>query len=147
MDRGLIQACTNTINKFTDYASFKIIMTILYTTFSFLFDATQHAGLIALLLLIIADFITAVSAAYKNHVPIKSGKVFITAVKVLIYFTLIACAHLVEKAVPLFSILDETILAFLAVTELISILENAGKMGYAIPKKLLRQLEEFRDDK
>jgi len=109
MDRGLIQACTNTINKFTDYASFKIIMTILYTTFSFLFDATQHAGLIALLLLIIADFTTAVSAAYKNHVPIKSGKVFITAVKVLIYFTLIACAHLVEKAVPLFSILDETV--------------------------------------
>ena len=147
MDRGIINAITNTYHKFADYAVIKVIVAILYSIYVFAFDHTQASGLLALLILIIVDFVTAISAAYKNHTPIKSAKVFTTAVKILIYYTLIACGHLVEKAVPLFGFMDETILAFLAVTEMISVLENCGKMGYAIPKKLLRQLEEFRDDK
>lgn len=146
MDRGIINAITNTYHKFGDYALIKIIATIVYSIYVFAFDHTQASGLLALLILIVIDFISAIANAYKNHTPIRSAKVFTTAVKILIYYTLIACGHLVEKAVPLLRITDETILAFLAVTELISILENFGKMGYAIPKKLLRQLEEFRDD-
>lgn len=147
MDRGIISAIVNTYHKFGDYVLIKIVATIIYSIYVFSFDHTQASGLLALLILIVIDFVSAISNAYKNNTPIRSAKVFTTAVKILIYYTLIACGHLVEKAVPLFSVTDETILAFLAVTELISILENFGKMGYAIPKKLLRQLEEFRDNK
>ena len=37
--------------------------------------------------------------------------------------------------------------AFVGITEFISILENIGRLGYQTPKKLLNQLKEYRDNK
>jgi phage-related holin len=148
MDRGVIEACTNIWSKFTEFPLLKTLLAFTYAIISFSFGEANQSGLLALFLLILIDFVTAISAAYTRNIPIRSSKIFITAVKMLIYFTLIACGIYVGKAAPLLSsFVDETILSFLALTEIVSILENAGKMGYAIPKKLLKQLENIRDEK
>ena len=61
---------------------------------------------------------------------------------------LITTARIAEFSLPeVIRYLDDTIIAFLTLTELISIIENTGKMGYAIPKKLLLKLKSIRDEK
>lgn len=148
MDRGIIESLQNIVNKASHYVEFKLFGSVVITAVAFLFDGALKAGLISLFLLIIFDFFTAIANAYHKKIEIQSRKILTTAVKMVIYFGLIASANLAEHAVPLLeSILDETILAFLSLTELISILENCGKLGFAIPKKLLNKLEDLRDSK
>lgn len=117
---------------------------ILFTIITFLFDAGKQQALVALLILMIFDFLFGVTAAAVNKKPITSGKTRRSALKVAIYYLLISAGFLAEKSVPFLPI-DETILAFLMLTELISIIENSGKIGFAVPKKLLEQLTKFRD--
>jgi toxin secretion/phage lysis holin len=148
MDRGLLESLANIWDKMTHFTTVKFLGASLYVVLSFLYDPFQTMGLIALFILIIADFMTALLNAYTHKIEIKSRKIFTTAIKVTIYFGLIAMGHITEHAVPILEgFLDETLLAFLALTELISILENCGKLGFAVPKKLLNKLEELRDEK
>lgn len=109
----------------------------------FFFDPLLKDGLIALLALTIIDFISGVIAAKKTKEQIKSAKIFNTVIKISVYFTLIAAGHLTMKAGFHFLPIEGIILTFLAVTELVSLIENFGKLGYAVPKKLLNQLKNF----
>jgi toxin secretion/phage lysis holin len=94
-----------------------------------------------------ADCLTAIWAAYKSGETIKSAKIFRTPVKIVIYFGLIYFARITEYGLPeLLTILDETVIAFCVVTELISIMENVNKMGYPVPTKLLSKLINVRDN-
>lgn len=148
MDRGLLGSLQNIWYKMSHFIEVKLFGSLLLTSIAFLFDDALQAGLMSLFLLIIFDFVTALANAYHKKIEIQSRKIFTTAVKIVIYFGLIASANLAEHAVPMLEkILDETILGFLALTELISILENCGKLGFAIPQKLLNKLEEIRDSK
>jgi toxin secretion/phage lysis holin len=96
--------------------------------------------------LLIFDFITGIEAALKTGQPVESKKVLRTAVKMTMYFLLISAGYMAEKAVPLISFIDDTIISFLAVTELISILENTSRSGYAIPVKLVEKLKAFKQN-
>ena len=125
----------------------KCFFGFVYVTYSFLFDNLQTQSLFAILLLIVIDFITGIAAAKISGEVISSAKVFRTVVKTIIYFMFISAAHLMEVTTPLLSVADELIISFLAVTELISVVENIGKMGFAVPKKFLNKLQEFRDSK
>lgn len=58
----------------------------------------------------------------------------------------IAAGHFVDITMPFF-IAESTMVGFIAVTEFISILENMGRMGFVIPKKLLNQLQDFQSQK
>ena len=126
------------------YFEIKTLAAILITSLGFLFDSLQTEALIGLFVLIIIDFVFGVGAAYRTKTGIESSKILRTAVKMTVYFALIAASHISEAAIPIFkSFLDETITGFLAATELISILENTGRMGYAVPKKLMAKLNSF----
>lgn len=125
----------------------KCSITIGYMVFSFFFDETRTVALLAILMLIIFDFITGLAVAKVNGQEIKSSKVFRSAIKVLMYFMMIASGHIVESIININFFIDETLMVFLGVTEFISIIENIGNLGFAIPKKLLNKLEEFRDSK
>lgn len=125
----------------------KCIASFFFSYYVFFFDVHLIEASKALLVLIIVDFLTAFFAAKKSGEEIKSSKIFRTPLKILIYFMLVSVAHLMEVVSPLLSILDETMMGFLALTELISILENTGRMGFAVPKKLLNKLQELRDEK
>lgn len=113
----------------------------------FFFDPALKEALIALALLIAIDFVTGVATAKKTGEQIKSAKIFRTALKYAVYFTLIAAGRLTVLAGLPFIPADAIILTFLAVTELVSIIENAGRSGYAVPQRLLNQLREYRDKK
>ena len=126
----------------------KCIGAVSYSLYAFFFDPVHVAGHFAVFSLIIFDFITGIAAAKKTGEEIKSSKVIRSAIKLVVYFLLIAGARITETAVPILGgVIDETVIAFLALTELISLMENVGKMGYAIPKQLLNKLEKLRDDK
>lgn len=125
----------------------KCLGALTYIFYSFSFNVLHEASMLAVLLLIIFDFITGIIAAKLSGDEIKSKKIFRSALKVMFYFMLISGGHLTEKAVGINLFLDETMIAFLATTELISVLENIGRMGFAVPKKLLNKLEDFRGTK
>lgn len=126
----------------------KAISAVFITIAGFLFDPLQLCTLGALFAVIMIDFAFGLAAAKVTGAPITSSKVRRTAVKIVVYFALISAAHLTEATLPDFMhFLNQTVTAFLAVTELISILENAGRMGYAVPLRLLNRLQDYKDGK
>lgn len=128
------------------YITFKTFFATIFVILSFLFDPLRTDAMIAILVLIIIDFMTAIMAVMKTGEEIKSRKILYSAFKTSIYFMLIAAAYVAEQAIPI-GIIDETVMAFLAATELISVLENVSKAGYAIPRVLLQTLKEFSNKK
>lgn len=104
--------------------------------------------LYTLTFLVVFDFFTGIGAAYKVGEPIESRKCFKSALKLVLYLLLVAAGGMVDGVVPgTYLVAQNTVLAFLAITEFISILENTGRMGYAVPQKLLNRLVEFREAK
>jgi len=136
--RGFIEA---TVNIFK-FMWVKIAGTLGLITFDFFFDVDTEPLLIGLLILILMDFFSAIYASNKNGHKIESRKVAKTAGKTAIYFTLISAGFISEKAVPL-DLIDNTIITFLTITELISIMENSAKAGIAIPKGLYKKLKDM----
>ena len=110
---------------------------------SFFFDALQREALLALLVLIVMDFFSAILAAYKTNEPIRSSRVFHTALKIMVYFSIVSSGYIAERALPI-GVIDELLIGFLVATELISILENVSKAGYATPSGLLNTLKDFK---
>lgn len=128
-----------------EYFSVKFVPSLLIPGFGFLFGVGSEKIMLALLVLVAMDFITGVASAKKAGVPIQSRRAVKSAYKVAIYGLLVSAGHLTEGIVPLTTYIEEAVTTFLALTELISIIENAGKMGFAVPAKLLNQLQEWRD--
>lgn len=121
---------------------FKAIASGFFIAIEFLFDSLQKQAMIAIIVLITIDFISGLYASLKSGQKIQSSKIRRTAFKVAAYFLLISAGFVAEKAVPI-QIIDDTIISFLAATELISILENMSLAGYAIPIKLLDSLKNL----
>lgn len=124
-------------------AWFKLSVTLIYSVASFFFDPNHKEALIALLALIIIDWFLGVITAKKLGQEIKSGKFFRSVLKIVIYYTLVACALLTERAGLNFLPIDETVIMFLAGTELISVMEHSANLGYVVPKKLLNKIKEY----
>lgn len=119
--------------------------------FSFFFDRLQTTSMLALIALISMDFLASLYAIKRTGLDKRGGKISSatalgSAIKTALYFLLISAGFVAEKTIPV-NFIDDTIIAFLAVTELISIMENVGRAGYAIPNKLLDALKIFRDAK
>jgi phage-related holin len=113
----------------------------------FLIDNALAKAMLALFILVIFDWVTGVMAAKKTGEHIKSSKIVRTPVKLVVYFMLITGARIAEYSMPdLVHFIDEAVIAFLTTTELISLIENTGRIGYAIPRKLLNKLKSIRDD-
>ena len=92
--------------------------------------------------LIIFDTITGFSKAYKNH-AISSAGFFRFALKIVIYFILLATGSILDYVLPIHSALRAltVVSSFLAITEAISILENISALGYGVPSKLVSLLK------
>lgn len=141
-----IEHFNGAFNSIIRYFSVKLLPSLFLPTFSFLFGIENSKILLALLILVIIDFITGIYSAYKAGEHIESRKAIKSAVKISMYGMMIAASHLTAFAIPFNAYIEEAVMAFLALTELISVIENVGKMGYAIPKKLLNKLQSLRDE-
>jgi len=124
---------------------FKMIFSCFFIIVSFAFDLTQVNSLTALFILVIMDFLTGISAAKYVGEPIRSSKIKHTAIKMTAYFVIISASHLAEKGlISYLAFIDETVTAFFLLTELVSLLENMGRLGIQTPKKLLNQLTDVK---
>jgi len=147
MDRGIIETTINTCKAIIDYAYLKCASTIGLLTYSFFFGDIEEKIITAVIVLTVFDMMTGIMASVKSGHDIKSKKLLNTAVKLFIYMLIISAGHLTESAIGLEIKADEIITSVIALTEIISILENASRMGYAIPRKLLNQLKDFKSEK
>lgn len=116
--------------------------------YAFLFSFESWQLMAALIVLVTFDMVTGIFAAKKTGEEIKSSKAARTAVKLAMYGLLISSGHLTDSIIGIpegwFNI-ETALLGFLAATELISILENSGRMGFGVPRKILNQLHRYTD--
>lgn len=108
----------------------------------FVNDITDYV-VIAIFLLTIIDMATAIVAAKVTGEEITSRKFGNSAVKLVVYGTLIAGGSLVEIVLGFNPGLNEIMASFIAIREFISVIENMGKMGYVVPKKLLNTVKDL----
>lgn len=126
-----------------DHVSVKALGSLLFAIGTFLFAGLSANALLALMILIIVDYVTGISVAKKEGELISSKLSLKTPIKILVYYTMIASGHLVEYGVPAqIQFLDDTILTFLLITEFLSILRHFGRLGYRTPSKLINNLRE-----
>jgi len=131
--------------KFFNDIWLKLVSVFSYIAVYPFFDQDSKTALTALFFLIFVDMLTGIISSLRTGVVINSSRILRTALKISIYYTMISAGHLAELAGISFLPLSESLIALLAATELISILENCAIMGYIVPKKLLDKLKDFRD--
>ena len=102
----------------------------------------NHAIVEVVSVLVLLDTVTGLLKAYRQH-TISSSGFFRFALKLAVYLVLLATAALLDKVIqiPLMSDSVTLMAAFLSVTEAISIMENIGALGFAIPAYLLKILK------
>lgn len=141
----LLRSVFTSLGHFLDI---KIAGAALMGAVAFLFGLDHTTAMLSLIALMVFDLITGtIAATFPGQEGISSRRAAKTPLKFGVYLLLVSAAHLADASVYTGIFLQETMIAFLALTELISILENAGKMGIAVPKQLTEKLTKLRDSK
>lgn len=122
------------------------VMASLAITASFFFGDFHQQAILGVLMLMIFDTILGVMAVYSEGKAITSRKFSRVVQKGAVYFIAISAGYFADLTIG-WSVIQSTMIAFIGVTEFISILENMGRLGYQTPKKLLNQLEGFKSQK
>lgn len=123
---------------------FKNILAGVCTVLSFLFG-DMEGMLIALIALIILDYISGViAAAVEKRLSSEVGAKGIA--KKIFMLLIVALANIVDiNVVGDGHVLKTVTVVFYICNECISLIENAGRIGVPVPKKLLDVLEQLRD--
>ena len=123
---------------------FKSIMAGVCTVISFLFG-DMEGMLIALIALIILDYISGViAAAVEKRLSSEVGAKGIA--KKIFMLLIVALANIVDiNVIGDGHVLKTVTVVFYICNECISLIENAGRIGVPVPKKLLDVLEQLRD--
>ena len=121
---------------------FKTIVAIGGAAASFLFGG--WSSLLTILLTFIAlDYATGVMAAAKEGKLNSEVGMWGIAKKVGI-FVIVAVAHLVDRALGDAHLFRDAAIFFFLANELLSVIENAGRIGVPIPPMLRRAVEVLR---
>ena len=123
---------------------FKNIMAAICTLLSFLFGDMEGL-MVALIALIILDYISGViAAAVEKRLSSEVGAKGIA--KKIFMLLIVALANIVDTSVIGDGhVLKTVTVVFYICNECISLIENAGRIGVPVPKKLLDVLEQLRD--
>ena len=123
---------------------FKSIMAGICTVLSFLFGDMEGL-MIALIALIILDYISGViAAAVEKRLSSEVGAKGIA--KKIFMLLIVALANIVDiNVIGDGHVLKTVTVVFYICNECISLIENAGRIGVPVPKKLLDVLEQLRD--
>lgn len=123
---------------------FKQIMAAICTLISFLFGDIEGM-MIALIALIILDYISGViAAAVEKRLSSEVGAKGIA--KKIFMLLIVALANIVDiNVIGDGHVLKTVTVVFYICNECISLIENAGRIGVPVPKKLLDVLEQLRD--
>ena len=123
---------------------FKNILAGVCTVLSFLFGDMEDL-MVALVALIILDYISGViAAAVEKRLSSEVGAKGIA--KKIFMLLIVALANIVDiNVVGDGHVLKTVTVVFYICNECISLIENAGRIGVPVPKKLLDVLEQLRD--
>lgn len=113
---------------------------------SYLFGA-WNAAFETLVVLMVADYISGVLAAYENPgMMLDSRAGFRGICKKIMILLLVCVAHFVDNAIGQ-TVACTAVIWFFIGNEGLSILENAAKMGVPIPRKLRDTLQQLTSEK
>ena len=123
---------------------FKNILAGVCTVLSFLFGDMEGL-MVALIALIILDYISGViAAAVEKRLSSEVGAKGIA--KKIFMLLIVALANIVDiNVIGEGHVLKTVTVVFYICNECISLIENAGRIGVPVPKKLLDVLEQLRD--
>ena len=122
---------------------FKSVVAIGGAAASYLFGGWS-ALLSILLTFVVLDYISGVLAAGKEGKLSSEVGLWGIAKKVMI-FAIVAVAHLVDTALGDAHIFRDAAIFFFLANELLSVIENAGRIGVPIPPMLQRAVEVLRN--
>lgn len=97
-----------------------------------------------LIFLMLIDYITGLWIGYISS-TLNSKRAFKGINKKVFILIIVSCSAVMEKLLPHFGIRNLVIVFYVA-TEILSVIENAGKLGVPIPAKLKKALEQCRGD-
>ena len=123
---------------------FKNIIAAICTLLSFLFG-DMEGMMIALIALIILDYISGViAAAVEKRLSSEVGAKGIA--KKIFMLLIVALANIVDiNVIGDGHVLKTVTVVFYICNECISLIENAGRIGVPVPKKLLDVLEQLKN--
>lgn len=121
----------------------KCVLAALGTVVGFLFG-DMSGMMIALIVLIVLDYITGVMSAFVTKtVSSLTGARGIA--KKIFMLLIVAIANIVDvNVIGTGNVLKSVTILFYIANECISLIENAGKLGVPVPKKLLDVLEQLK---
>lgn len=133
----------------TQYLTVKCIGSMVYGFFVFAFGVGNRMSILALICLLGLHWITGIARAWRDGEPIVPARWMKMVLRGTMYMVIISAARITEVGIFHFGesfFLDEIIIGFLSLQELGSILENAGKMGFAIPNLLLNRIKKYQEE-
>lgn len=93
-----------------------------------------------LLAFVVMDYVTGVLAASKEG-TLRSAIGFKRIPKKVMIFVLVAVGHLIDRAVGTNGLFRDATIFFYLANELLSIVENAGRMGLPVPEQIQQAVE------
>lgn len=114
------------------------------TAATFLFGGADR-WLISLIAIVAIDYISGVVAAFINH-EVNSKKGSAGIFKKVLFFCVVAVSNIIDEATGAGGVLRSLTIGFLLANESISILENCGRCGIPLPKRLLETLEQLKNN-
>lgn len=122
----------------------KNVLAVICTLFSFLFG-DRDGLMIALVGLIVMDYISGVIAAVvEKRLSSEMGAKGIA--KKIFMLLIVAVANIVDiNVIGEGNVLKSVTVIFYIANECISLIENAGRLGVPVPKKLLDVLEQLKN--
>ena len=96
--------------------------------------------LLALFWLVVIDYVSGLAAGYTEK-TLSSKIGFKGIIKKVMFFIMVALAHQVDSALGTRNMFRDATIVFYMANELLSIFENAGRMGVPVPERLAQAVE------
>lgn len=126
-----------------EFYPIKIIGGFCITLSLILWGSDNYVLYEGLFILIMVDLFTGLIKIIRNNNKFNLKKFKDTLNKILLYSLLLIATNQVQKISPMMIWIDDFTLAFLAITELLSILDNLSESGVLIPQWVKNKLEKY----
>lgn len=96
--------------------------------------------LLALFWMVVIDYVSGLAAGYTEK-TLSSKIGFKGIIKKVMIFIMVALAHQVDSALGTRNMFRDATIVFYMANELLSVFENAGRMGVPVPDRLMQAVE------
>lgn len=134
----------------SNHVTVKATAAAIVSLFAYFFDVGLYPAMLALFTLSILDLLTAFMARGENPTEPFSRPIRKTAHKIAGYFVSISSVFILAKTVSIdigidLTVLDNMLVWFFVVHEVVSIIENLNKAGIPIPVPFLDKLKKVKE--